>query len=134
MVTEISLRVAGSSSRRVDGLNRSLRLLQDRNPNIEASALTSDDGLMLASDLTSRLHDGRVAGMSARMLSLGNEAARDLARGVAKEVVVRGDGGYAIVVPVGSGTLLTCLTTAESKLGLVLLDMRRAADDIRQLL
>lgn len=47
---------------------------------------------------------------------------------------MRGTEGYALMLTVGSGTLLLCLTNADAKLGLVFLDMRRAVEDIRRIL
>lgn len=89
---------------------------------------------MIASALPQHFDEARVAGMSATLSSLGTRAARELERGDVREVLVRGDEGYAVMLAVGSGTLLMCLTNADAKLGLVFLDMRRAVDDVRRVL
>ena len=60
---------------RVDNLNRILRGLQTGSPDVEASALISEDGLMIASALPQHVDDTRVAGMSATLSSLGARAA-----------------------------------------------------------
>lgn len=56
---------------RVDSLNHILRSLQTGTPDIEACALISDDGLVIASALPQHVDEMRVAGMSATLLSLG---------------------------------------------------------------
>jgi len=119
---------------RVESLNRVLRGLQNVSPDIEASALISDDGLMIASALPQHIDESRVAGMSATLSSLGARAATELERGGVQEVLVRGAGGYAVMMTAGAGALLLVLASAQAKLGLVFLDMRRAADDIRKVL
>lgn len=119
---------------RVDNLNRILRGLQTGSPDVEASALISEDGLMIASALPQHVDDTRVAGMSATLSSLGARAASELERGTVQEVLVRGEHGYAVMLAAGSGTLLLALASKQAKLGLLFLDMRRAADDIRKML
>jgi len=120
---------------RVEGINRLLRALQSGSPDMEASALISEDGLIIASALPQHIDESRVAGMSATLLSLGTRAAVELERGTVEEVLVRGDEGYAVMMSVGTtGTLLLTLSTRAAKLGLVFLDMRRTADELRRLL
>lgn len=49
-------------------------------------------------------------------------------------MLVKGDNGYAVMVNAGRGTLLLVMTSADAKLGLVFLDMKRAADDLSKIL
>jgi predicted regulator of Ras-like GTPase activity (Roadblock/LC7/MglB family) len=111
---------------RIDELNRVLRKLQHDSPGVEASALISEDGLMIASALTSGMEEARVAGMTATLLNLGSRAAVELGRGTVQEVIVRGELGYAVLISAGRGALLLALTNESSKLGLVFFDMREA--------
>ena len=129
-----SVRVSHSSTGRVEQINQVLRALQSASADIEACALISDDGLMIASSLPNHLEEARVAGISATVLSFGTRACQELERGEIREVLVRGDSGYALMITVGSGTLLLCLTNGVAKLGLVLLDMRRSVEEIRRIL
>lgn len=119
---------------RVDSLNHILRSLQTGTPDIEACALISDDGLVIASALPQHVDEMRVAGMSATLLSLGARASTELDRGRLQQVLVKGDNGYAVMVNAGRGTLLLVMATADAKLGLVFLDMKRAADDLSKIL
>lgn len=119
---------------RVDELNRILRSLQVETPDIEASALISEDGLMIASALPQHVEEMRVAGMSSTLLSLGTRAAAELERGDVQQVLIRGSRGFAVMVRVNSATVLLVLTSADAKLGLIFLDMSRAAKDLAKVL
>lgn len=119
---------------RFETLNRVLRSLQSASPDMEACALISEDGLMIASVLPQHVDETRVAGMSATLSSLGARAAVELERGDVEEVLVRGKQGYAVMMNAHSGTLLLCMASKQAKLGLVFLDMRRAIDEIRKVL
>ncbi len=119
---------------RVEELNRILRALTSSTPEVEAAALISEDGLVIASVLPQQVEEVRVAGMSATLLGLGSRAAAELGRGKLDQVLIRGDAGYVVMVNAASGTLLLCLTTQEAKLGLIFLDMQRSVADIRKVL
>ena len=107
-----------------------LRDLQASTTDIEASAVVSVDGLIMASALPADVEEDRVSAMSAAMLSLGERIASELGRGLLDQVYVRGDNGYVILTSVGEEAVLTVLARREAKLGLVFLDMRRAAEDL----
>ncbi len=107
-----------------------LRELQSTTPEIEASAVVSVDGLIMASSLPAGVEEDRVSAMSAAMLSLGERIATELGRGMLDQVYVRGTGGYVILMSVGDEAVLTALVREGAKLGLIFLDMRRAADDL----
>lgn len=107
-----------------------LKDLQAAAPGIMASAVVTSDGLALASALPSDVEEERVAAMSAAMLSLGERIASELERGVFEEVYIRGDQGLVLLTAVGKDAVLTALSRDEAKLGLMLLEMRRAAADL----
>ncbi len=119
---------------RTDSLNKVLRSLQSGSPDVEASALISEDGLMIASALRQDLDETRVAGMTATLLNLGTRAAVELGRGEVLEVVVRGDQGYAVMVSAGRGTLLLVVANENAKLGLIFFDMRETVRAIQRIL
>ncbi|MCS6963575.1 roadblock/LC7 domain-containing protein [Thermoflexus sp.] len=111
-----------------------LKDLQASTPDIEASALVSVDGLIIASALPRDVEEDRVSAMSAAMLSLGERIASELGRGVLDQVYVHGSNGYVILMAVGQEAVLTVLARENAKLGLVFLDMRRAAQDLARLM
>ncbi|KYK29532.1 MAG: hypothetical protein AYK19_05160 [Theionarchaea archaeon DG-70-1] len=117
-----------------DMLTQTLKELEATTPDIEASAIVSVDGLMIASSLPQDVEEDRVAAMSAAMLSLGERTASELARGELSEVYVKGETGYIILMSAGENAVLTALARQNAKLGLVFLDMKRTAAEIKQLI
>lgn len=101
--------------------------LNGTSADIEASAIISSDGLMMAALLPNTLDEDRVGTMSAAMLSLGDRTARELARGTLEQVLIKGEKGYVMMVQAGPDAVLTVMAKANAKLGLVFLDVRRAA-------
>lgn len=111
-----------------------LRDLQASSPDVEASAVVSVDGLTMATALPASVEEDRVAAMSAAMLSLGERIAGELGRGKLDQVYIKGVGGFVILMAVGQEAVLTVLARKETKLGLLFLDMRRATEDLTNLL
>lgn len=111
-----------------------LRDMQASTPDVEASAIVSVDGLIMASALPTTVEEDRVSAMSAAMLSLGERIAGELGRGLLDQVYIKGNDGYVILTAVGEEAVLTVLARKEAKLGLIFLDMRRAAEDLATLL
>ncbi len=109
-----------------------LRDLQAGTPDVEASAVVSVDGLIMASSLPGGVEEDRVSAMSAAMLSLGERIASELGRGILDQVYIRGDAGYVILMEVGGEAVLTVLARKNAKLGLIFLDMRRTAEDLKK--
>ncbi|MBK8025973.1 MAG: roadblock/LC7 domain-containing protein [Anaerolineae bacterium] len=110
-----------------------LRELQATTPEIEASAVVSVDGLAMASSLPREIEEDRVSAMSAAMLSLGERIATELRRGELDQVYIRGEAGLVILMSIGEEAVLTTLAREGARLGLILLDMRRTADDLERL-
>lgn len=111
-----------------------LRELQISSPDVEAAAIISVDGLPIASSLPQGVEEDRVSAMSAAMLSLGERIASELGRGLLDEVYVKGEKGYVILRAVGEEAVLTVLARQQAKLGLLFLDMRRAAEELAAIL
>jgi predicted regulator of Ras-like GTPase activity (Roadblock/LC7/MglB family) len=67
------------------------------------------------------------------MISLGERISSELGRGILEQVYIKGKSGYVILMSVGEEAVLTTLVREGAKLGLIFLDMRRAADDLEKL-
>ena len=119
---------------RSDKLNKILKELRAGSPDVEATALISEDGLMIGNDLPQDLDESRIGGMSATLLSLGTRAADELRRGDVQEVLVRGSEGYVVMINAGRGVLLLVVTNENAKLGLVFFDMREAIVALQRVL
>ena len=115
---------------RGDTLEGVLNELQGSIPEIEACAIVSVEGLPIVSALPTDVDEAKIAAMTAAMLTLGEKAAIELGKGTLEQVNVKGLDGWLLVVSAGLNACLTVSTTANAKLGLIFLDMKRAADKI----
>jgi len=118
---------------RTDQMVARLREMQISTPDIEASAVVSVDGLIMASSLPGGIEEDRVAAMSAAMLSLGERIATELGRKELEQVYIHGDKGHVFVIAVGQEAVLTVLCREQAKTGMVLLDMKRAVAELAKL-
>jgi predicted regulator of Ras-like GTPase activity (Roadblock/LC7/MglB family) len=121
-----------SQDRSEQMVNR-LRSMQAAAPDIEACAIVSVDGLIIASALRSDMEEDRLSAMSAAMLGLGERIAAELGRGGLEQVYIRGEAGFVLLTLLGTEALLTVLARQEAKLGLIFFEMRQAAEDLVKL-
>lgn len=119
---------------RQDMLISILADLNGSSADIEASGVISTDGLMMASVLPAELDEDIVGAMSAAMLTLGDRTADELARGRLEQVLIKGDKGYVLMTYAGKQSVLAVMAKPATKLGLVFLDVRRAAEQIENLI
>jgi predicted regulator of Ras-like GTPase activity (Roadblock/LC7/MglB family) len=118
---------------RADQMVERLQNMQASAPDIEASAVVSVDGLIMASALQQGVEEDRVSAMSAAMLSLGERISTELGRAGLEQVYIKGDAGSIVLTSVGEEAVLTAMARQEAKLGLIFLEMRRAAEDLVKL-
>lgn len=111
-----------------------LKSLQVSSPDIQASAVVSADGLIIASALPHNVEEDRVSAMSAAMLSLGERISLELKRGELDQVYIRGDNGYVMLMAVGEEAVLTIMAGMNAKLGLIFLDIKRTAVALSKLI
>lgn len=111
-----------------------LKKLQITSPDIQASAVVSVDGLIMASALPGTVEEDRVSAMSAAMLSLGERISLELKRGELDQVYIRGDGGYVMLTSVGTEAVLTVMAKGDAKLGLIFLEIKRTAERLSALI
>jgi len=115
-------------------MNQILKTLVANTPDLEGAATVSLDGLILASVLPAGADEDRVSAMAAALLSLGERTAQEPQRGTLEQVYVRGDNGYIILMAAGPEAVLEVIAGSGAKLGMVLLDMKRAAQEVTRLL
>jgi uncharacterized protein len=119
---------------RSDMLSSILSELNGTSADIEASGVISTDGLMMAAELPASMDEDRVGAMSAAMLSLGDRTAQELVRGTLEQVLIKGENGYVVMTHAGSEAVVTVIAKPNAKLGLIFLDIKRAAESIATLI
>ena len=108
--------------------------LNNTSVDIIASAVISTDGLPIATLLPNHLNADRVGAMSATVLALGNRSVHELACGELDQVMVKGKNGYILLSQAGDNAVLALIAKESGKLGLILLDAKRAAKHIAEIL
>jgi len=129
-----AVRVAPAEPSREDLLVSALDDLMEEDTDIQAAALVSLDGFTMASALPAEMQSDRVGAMSAAILALGERAAAELGRGRLSQVFIEGEDGYVFLIAAGSWAVLTAITDPSAKLGLVIYDMKKAAERIGEIL
>ncbi len=108
-----------------------LRNFQAGAPGVLGSSIISPDGFTIASELPASGQERRVAAMAAAMLALGEQTTNEFEHGALDRVFIEGKDGYTVVMSAGSEAVLSAVLRKDAKLGLVFLQMERAAENIR---
>jgi hypothetical protein len=101
---------------------------------IEASAIVSRDGLLMASNISSNVRAETFAAMSATMLGAAETATSELKKGVPERVIIESKEGKVIAAGAGPKALLIAMMRPEAGLGLALVEMGKAAEKVKQIL
>ena len=119
---------------KTEALNAVLASLSATSGDIEACEVVSVDGLMMASNFPAGMDEERLGAMAAALLAMGERASMELARGSLQQVFVRGQKGLVVMMAAGQDGVLTALCSQNAKLGLIFLDMQRAAQELAQII
>jgi predicted regulator of Ras-like GTPase activity (Roadblock/LC7/MglB family) len=122
------------SASRAGRLDRILRDLLHQTPGVEAAAVVSFDGLPMASALPADMDEDRVAAMSAALLSLAERAAQGLGRGDLSQVYIEGEHGTVFLVSAQDEGVLIAVTAAGAKVGMMLYEVKLAANRVGEVL
>lgn len=110
-------------------LSEILDELTARNANILRALVVSDDGLSVASGIPKK-NDDAIALIASDLLDMAEEFSGRLEQGPLTRILLEGEKRTTVVVSAGTHTLLAVLVPAGTKLGLITLSMRQAADRI----
>ncbi len=116
---------------RTEELNNTLADLRAASTEIEACAVISEDGLIIACSIPDDYEEGPVAAAATAILSSGIQAAKNLKRGTFQQLLVKGENGYVLVLPAGEKAALLALAGKNAKLGLFFLEVSRAAEELK---
>lgn len=100
--------------------------LKEKSPAIEASAIISRDGLILASILPKHIDEDHLGGITAALFSVGFRSSQEFAGGV-DEIMVKGSRGYLLMTNAGKDAYVTALTKTNSQLDQIFFELKRSA-------
>jgi len=115
-------------------IQQALERLTASSPEIEGAALVDRDGFILASRLPENLDEERVAALMANFQDLTVRCAEGLGKGRPTQSFLQAEGGYIMMTAAGEESCLALFSSRLAKPGMLLLDLRRTAGEIRDLL
>ncbi len=109
------------------------KVLQEliKSSGLEGAVLVSADGLPISAVLKPGIEEDRVAAMSAAILSLGEKVTEEL-QGTLEQITIKGEEGYIVLTGIGQDAVLTVLASNAAKLGLLLMEIRKAQDQLKE--
>ncbi|MDO8331096.1 MAG: roadblock/LC7 domain-containing protein [Fluviicoccus sp.] len=111
-----------------------LRAVHQAEDNIEASAVVSRDGLIVASQLSHGADADRFGAMCASLLALASKAATEVDRGELRQVILDGTKGPMLLTHIGKfAVLAVAARPAKANLGKLIMETRAAAAKLTEI-
>lgn len=104
-----------------------LRALRGASDCVSSCALVSYDGLVLAAVLADGVDVDRFGAMCASLLALSTRAAREVERGVLRQIILDGENGPVLLTRAGTRGVLAVAADPTKSLGKLILDTRATA-------
>jgi predicted regulator of Ras-like GTPase activity (Roadblock/LC7/MglB family) len=111
-----------------------LRELNGKSNDMEASAVITRDGLSIASVMGEGVDPDRLGAMCAALLGLADTTAKELERGELKQVLLHGSKGVLLLVHIGTTHVLALAAKPNINLGMVLLEARKTAQKLTNII
>ncbi|MFX1297846.1 MAG: roadblock/LC7 domain-containing protein [Promethearchaeota archaeon] len=99
-----------------ENLDDVLKKLLAAIPEIKAAAITSLEGLPIASALPLNMDETRVAVMNAVLLAITKYLIFEMKEGEFHQISIKGRDGYYIVLPCGANAIIAFSTTKDIRL------------------
>ena len=129
---------------RVNLIEDVLRGLHESVDGLQGTVVVSNDGFVVAAYIPyeggrrersrNAADSPQVAAMAASIVALGDKVLAQLQRGAINRILLDGTEGGILVMPVGDEAALAVMVAHDAKLGLVMLALRRSAEQVRHLL
>ena len=103
-------------------------------PHVEATAVVSTDGLVIASRLPDQVEEDRIGAMGAAILSISARSGEELARGDMERVLIEGDSGYILIRSIGEDAILVALIEKEVRLGMLFYEAKNCIAQLKEIL
>jgi uncharacterized protein len=106
----------------------------DKTGGIESSAIASRDGLLIHSTLRDQKRAELLVALSATMVGAAEAASNELGKGIPETTIVESKNGKIIGYGAGPKAILLVMTRPGLNLGLVLIEMKKASEKIKQVI
>ncbi len=102
-------------------------------PYIKAVAMARISGVTMVSVMPTYVSPEHVSAMSAVMVLLGERIARAMRSGELNQIYIKGDEGHIVLTSVGHEAVLMITAEEQAPLGLLFIEMARAARRLKNL-
>jgi predicted regulator of Ras-like GTPase activity (Roadblock/LC7/MglB family) len=103
-------------------------------PHVQATAVVSTDGLVIASRLPATVEEDRIGAMGAAILSISMRSGGELARGEIVRVLIEGEDGYILIRNIGDAAILVALVDRNVRLGLLFFEANKCIHLLSEIL
>jgi predicted regulator of Ras-like GTPase activity (Roadblock/LC7/MglB family) len=117
-----------------DQFDEILKEFERNIPHVEATAVVSTDGLVIASRLPDLVEEDRVGAMGAAILSISSRSGAELDRGEMRRVLIEGTNGFLLIRSIGDLAILVVLVDKKVRLGMLFYEVRRCVEQLSKLL
>ena len=100
----------------------------------EGCAVITRDGLLIASELRGEIDGDTLAAMTATMTGAAETAVQELNKGTPDRVIVESEKTKLIAIGAGKQAILVNVVQPKAKLGMVLMDMKKASAKVKKVL
>jgi hypothetical protein len=115
-------------------LDRVLNDFERNVPHVEATAVVSTDGLVIASRLPDQVEEDRVGAMGAAILSISTRSGKELDRGEMLRVLIEGTDGYLLIRSIGDVAILVVLVDKKVRLGMLFYECKQCIKQLTEIL
>jgi predicted regulator of Ras-like GTPase activity (Roadblock/LC7/MglB family) len=117
-----------------DQLDEVLNDFERNVPHVEATAVVSTDGLVIASRLPDQVEEDRIGAMGAAILSISARSGDELERGEMLRVLIEGTGGYLLIRSIGDVAILVALVDKKVRLGMLFYECKQCIEKLSEIL
>jgi len=117
-----------------DQLDAVLNEFERNVPHVQATAIISTDGLVIASRLPRQVEEERIGAMGAAILSISARSGQELDRGNMERVLIEGEVGYMLLRSIGDDAILVALVEKDVRLGLLFYECKNCIAKLIELL
>lgn len=103
-------------------------------PHVEATAVVSTDGLVIASRLPDQVEEDRIGAMGAAILSISSRSGDELDRGEMERVLIEGESGYILIRSIGEDAILVALVDKDVRLGMLFYECKKCVGRLTEIL
>ena len=103
-------------------------------PHVEATAVVSTDGLVIASRLPDQVEEDRIGAMGAAILSISSRSGDELDRGEMERVLIEGKTGYILIRSIGEDAILVALIDKDVRLGMLFYECKKCIGKLTEIL